>query len=95
MPFYYLVPLLAGQVTDLPSGVLSFAPPGLPAGQPFAFPFFLAGAGGVVARDAAGVTSLALHFGSLQLPAGGLTIGGVPCSLPVALTGGQSVTCGA
>lgn len=92
MPFYYLLPALAGQRTDLPAGALTFAPPGVPAGQAFTLPFFLAGAGGTIARDAAGGLSLDLHFGALTLPAGGLAVAGVPYPRALTLVAGGSVS---
>lgn len=92
MPFFYLIPALAGQFTDLPGGALTFSPPGLTAGQAFTLPFFLAGAGGTVARSSEGAFSLTLQYGALSLPAGGLAVAGVAYPPAVSLAAGGSVT---
>jgi len=92
MPFYYLLPALGGQVTNLPSGSLTFTPPGLQPNEAFSLPFFIAGAGGSVSRDVTGTVTLALHYGSLVLPAGGLVVAGVPYSQPVDLAPGTSIS---
>jgi hypothetical protein len=50
---------------------------------------------GTVSCDAVtGAFTLAVAFGSLTLPAGGLSINNVPCPGAVSLVGGQSVTWG-
>jgi hypothetical protein len=92
MPFYYLLPALAGQTTDLPAGKLAFNPPGVAAGQAWSFPWFVAGAGGSVARDAAGKCTLTLVYGALALPAGGLTVAASTYPAALSLSPGQSVS---
>ena len=87
---YFLLPALAGQTTDVARGTLSFAP-AVPC--PFNLPALLAGLTGTVSCD--GETSaftLAVSFGHLVLPAGGLTVNGRAYAGAVDLAGGDSVT---
>lgn len=70
---YYLLSALSGQLTNMPNGTLSFAPR-LPC--PLQLPMHAAALSGTIACDAAGTWTLAVAFGSLQLPAGGLSAGG-------------------
>jgi hypothetical protein len=86
---YYLHYALSGQQADLPGGKLSFAPQ-YPA--PFSLPLLLAGTTGTVSADAAGRYTVAVSFGSLQLPAGGLSVSGRAYAGAVSLVGGQSVS---
>ena len=86
---FYLISALSGQVTDLIGRQLSFAP--LYA-CPFNVPMLLAGRTGTVSCDAEGVFTVALAFGSLQLPAGGLSVNGRAYPRAVSLEGGEAVT---
>jgi hypothetical protein len=86
---YYLVYALSGQQTDMPAGTLSFAP--LYA-CPMTLPFGILGGEGTISCDAAGTWTLALAFGNLTLPAGGLSAGGKAFAGAVSLAGGQSVS---
>jgi len=86
---YYLVYALSGQQTDLPAGTLSFAPL-YPC--PMSLPFGLAGGEGTISCDAGGTWTLALAFGNLTLPVGGLSASGKAFAGAVSLGGGQSVS---
>jgi non-lysosomal glucosylceramidase len=88
---FFLVSALSGQVTDLAGGSpqLSFAP--LYA-CPFNVPLLLAGRTGTVSCDAAGAYTVGMAFGSLQLPAGGLSVNGRAYPHAVALAAGEAVT---
>jgi len=86
---YYIPYALSGQQTDLPAGTLSFAP--LYA-CPLALPFGIAGGEGTLSCDAGGQWTLALAFGNLTLPAGGLSAGGRAYAGAVALGKGGSVS---
>ena len=91
---YYLVPGLSGQQHHLGKGAasfLSFEPPFAPA-CPFKYPVLLPGTTGAVSCDAAGTFTLALAFGSLSLPAGGLSVQGRTCPHAVSLAAGDSVS---
>ena len=70
---YWLLPSLSGQQTDLPNGKLSFAPVG-PC--PLSLPALAASLTGTISCDAGGTFTLAIAFGSLTLPAGGLSANG-------------------
>jgi len=89
LPDYYLVYALSGQLLDVPSGTLSFAP-AYPC--PMSVPFAALGREGALSCDAAGTFTLALAFGELQLPAGGLSANGKVFAGAVSLAGGQSVS---
>jgi hypothetical protein len=86
---HYLVPVLSGQMTNIPNGTLSFAPV-YPC--PFSLPATLAGTEGTVSCDAAGTYTLALAFGHIELPAGGLSVNGKAYPSPVELGPGESVS---
>ena len=92
MPFYYLLPGLSGQQADMAAGKLSFNPASVPAGSPFSFPWFLASTVGTVAVDAGGLCTFTVAFGSLKLPAGGLSVNGQAYASAVDLTAGQSIS---
>jgi hypothetical protein len=90
---YYLVPGLSGQQHHFGKGAssfLSFTPPYSPS-CPFTYPLLLPGTTGSVGCDAAGAFSLSLAFGTLELPAGGLSVNGHVCAAPVSLGPGDSV----
>lgn len=89
LPDYHLLYALAGQATDLPGGTLSFAPR---YACPYTLPLLLAGTTGAVACDGAGQYSVSVAFGSLSLPAGGLSVSGSPYPGAVALSAGGSVS---
>jgi non-lysosomal glucosylceramidase len=89
MTQYYLIYALSGQQTDLPAGKLSFAPV-MPA--PYSLPVVLYGGTGTLVATTSGRVTLSLAFGSLSLPAGGLSVAGVAYSGAVTLQAGQSVT---
>ena len=86
---YHLLYALSLQRLDVVAGTLSFAPL---FACPFALPFVAMGREGTVACSAAGQYSLGLAFGSLNLPAGGLSVNGKVYTAPLALTAGESVT---
>ena len=70
---YWLLPLLAGQVVNLPAGYLAFTP-ALPC--PLELPMLLAGTTGTVSCDAGGAFTVSVAFGALTLPPGGLVANG-------------------
>jgi len=86
---YWLLPALSGQQTDLPGGTLSFAPA---LACPMRLPAMLAGATGTIACNATGTYTLALAFGALELPPGGLSAGGRACADAVSLGPGDAVS---
>lgn len=85
----YVVFALSGQQTNLPAGQLSFAPV-VPA--PYMLPVLLYGTTGTLSRTSSGTITLSLAFGSLTLPAGGLSVSGSTYASAVALSAGQSVS---
>ena len=85
----YLYPLLAGLSVDIPAGKLSFAPK-YPA--PYSVPLLLAGVVGSLRSPEVGTYTLTVAFGSLKLPAGGLSVHGAACPKAVELVEGQSIT---
>ena len=91
----YLLPLLSGQVVDMPNGELRLAPAFPP---PYTMPVLISGCEGSITAAASsdgggGVEyTLAVAFGSLKLPAGGLSVHGAKFSAPVDLAAGQSVS---
>ena len=85
----FLLGALSGQQTDLGSGRLAFAPL---FACPFEVPLLLAGRTGTVACDAGGTFTVALAFGELQLPAGGLSVNGEVYAGAVVLAAGESVS---
>ena len=88
---YYLVPLLSGQQAALHKGILSFNPP-FSQTCPFSYPLALAGTLGTVACDSTGVYNVSIAFGTLQLPAGGLSVNGKAYLNGVSLSKGESVS---
>jgi len=86
---YYLIYALSNQLLDVPAGTLSFAPV-YPC--PMSVPFAALGREGALSCDAAGTFTLALAFGDLALPAGGLSANGKVYAGAVSLAGGQSVS---
>jgi hypothetical protein len=86
---YYLPYALSGQQTNIPKGTLSFAPL---YNAPYSIPWALMGTEGTLSADAAGKFTFSVAFGSIELPAGGLSVSGSSYSGAVALTRGQSVT---
>ena len=91
---YFLVPGLSGQQHHLGkagASFLSFNPPFTPA-CPFKYPVLLPGTTGSVSCDAAGKNTLALAFGSLALPAGGLSVQGRAYAGAVSLAAGDSIS---
>ena len=86
----HLLLLLSGQQARLHRGQLSFAPIFAP---PYSLPVLLLGTEGSLAADAAGRLTLSIAFGSLQLPAGGLSVhGAVYGGGAISLGPGQSVS---
>ena len=91
---YYLVPGLSGQQHHFGKGsasFLSFEPPFSPA-CPFTYPVLLPGTTGSVGCDAAGKFALSLAFGSLELPAGGLSVQGHAYAGAVSMAAGDSIS---
>ena len=86
---YYLIYALSNQLLDVPAGTLSFGPV-YPC--PMSVPFAALGREGALSCDAAGTFTLALAFGDLALPAGGLSANGKVYAGAVSLAGGQSVS---
>jgi hypothetical protein len=86
---FYLLSALSGQQTNLPAGTLSFAPR---LACPLQLPMHAAALSGTIACDAAGTWTLAVAFGALQLPAGGLSAGGRAYAGAVDLGPGGSVS---
>ena len=89
LPDYYLVYALSGQQSNLPAGTLSFAPL---FACPLSLPWAMMGREGTLSCDASGTFTLALAFGALELPAGGLSVDGRKFPQAVSLAAGQSVT---
>ena len=84
----HLYALLAGQTVDLPRGVLALAPRFTP---PYVLPVLAAGLEAALTSRRNGSYSLTVSFGRLLLPAGGLSVDGVPYPRPVRLGEGESV----
>lgn len=59
---------------------------------PVKYPFAAYGREGTISCDGNGVNTLSLAFGSLSLPAGGLSVSGKVYAQAVALTAGQSIS---
>ena len=89
----YLLPLLSGQTVDLPNGRLELKPRFAP---PYVLPVMLAGAeASLEARPAGGRGTnytLAVAFGTLRLPSGGLVVNGRAVDQAVELAGGQAMS---
>ena len=83
------LPLLSGQVVDMPNGKLSLAPK-YPA--PYVLPVLISGCEGSITATADGKYTLAVAFGSLKLPKGGLSVSGVACPQAVDLQAGGTVS---
>ncbi len=92
LPTWYLPYVLSGQTSDIANGSLTFAPL-YPV--PFVLPLLLPGTTGTVTAQSAGAAgttfTVALAFGQLSLPAGGLVVNGVPYPHAFALAAGNSV----
>jgi non-lysosomal glucosylceramidase len=86
---YYLMYALSGQLTNIPNGTLSFAPL---YSAPYTVPWALMGKEGTLTVSASGTRTFALAFGTLALPAGGLSVSGVAYPGAVDLGPGQSVS---
>ena len=95
LPNLYLVYAVSGQVADIPQGSLSFAPL-VPAGAPFSVPLLLPGTTGTVSCAVLGQGrynyTVALAFGGLRLPGGGLSVNGAAYLAAVDLGPGGSVS---
>jgi hypothetical protein len=89
LPDYHLLNAITGQQTNIPGGKLSFAPK-VPC--PYVLPVLLAGTTGTLTCSGSGTYTVTLAFGSLQLPAGGLSVSGAVYPAQVALGPGLSVT---
>jgi hypothetical protein len=85
----FLLPLISGQVVDMPHGKLSFTPMYSP---PFTLPMLISNCEGTITATTAGNYTLAVNFGSLKLPAEGLAVNGVRYKKAVQLTEGQSIS---
>jgi len=85
---FWLMPALSGQLLDLPGGTLTFNPV-LPC--PYQLPFMGAALEGTLGCDAGGVFTLTLAFGTLQLPAGGLSVSGKAYANTVSLGPGDAL----
>ena len=83
------MPALSGQLLDLPGGTLTFNPV-LPG--PYQLPFMGAALEGTLGCDAGGVFTLTLAFGTLQLPAGGLSVSGKAYANTVSLGPGDALS---
>jgi non-lysosomal glucosylceramidase len=86
---YWILPILAGQVVNLPAGSLTFTPA---LSCPLNLPMLLAGTTGTISCDAGGVFTVSVAFGSLTLPPGGLVANGRAYPSAVDLGAGESVT---
>ena len=85
----FLLPLLSGQVVDMANGKLSLAPKYPP---PYVMPVLISNCEGSITATADGKYTLAVAFGALKLPAGGLSVSGVACAKAVELQAGGSVS---
>jgi len=88
MPDYFMLPLFSGQQTNFPRGTLSFSPV-YPC--PFNLPLLIANCTGIVSCTNNAYTVF-ISFGSLSLPAGGLSVNGRAYPKAVSLEAGGSVT---
>jgi len=87
---FYLLGALTGQRTNVAAGLLSFDPV---YACPFSLPVLLQGVEGTLSCGADGAQhTLALAFGRLALPAGGVSVAGRACAAAVRLGPGESVT---
>jgi len=88
MPDYFLLPLFSGQQTNIPRGTLSFSPV-YPC--PFNLPLLIANCTGIVSCTN-NEYMVSISFGSLSLPAGGLSVNGRAYPKAVSLVAGGSIT---
>ncbi len=86
---FYLYGALTGQAQNLAAGQLSFDPV-YPC--PYTLPVLLQGVEGTLVCQAGGQYTLALAFGALELPAGGLSASGKVYPSEVSLAAGQAVS---
>jgi len=86
---YWILPILSGQITNLPAGKLQFFPL---FSCPFNLPMLMAATTGTIACDINGVYNLTINFGSLSLPANGLSVNNHTYGSVVSLQAGESVT---
>jgi hypothetical protein len=81
-----------GQVVDMAEGKLSLSPMFPP---PYTMPLLISNCEGSVSQaQANGKITLDIAFGSLKLPAGGLSVGGVTYEKSVDLAAGGSISWG-
>ena len=85
----YLLPLLSGQRARLQRGELALRPLFAP---PYEVPVLLLGTEATIAADASGRLTLAVAFGQISLPAGGLVVNGLPYPQAVSLGAGESIS---
>ena len=85
----FLLPLLSGQVVDLPNGQLILQPPVNP---PYVLPVLLAGAEGSLECRRPGRFTLRVAFGRLQLPPFGLRVNGSSYARAIRLEEGQHIS---
>lgn len=86
---YYLIYMLNGQQTNLPNGTLTFTPL---YSCPFNLPWAMVGREGNIVCDTNGQYTFSIAFGTLQLPANGLSINSKPYPQAINLSNGQSVS---
>ena len=72
----------------MPRGRLSFEPMFAP---PYVLPLLILNCEGSIRAATNGTFEVSVAFGSLVLPAGGLSVGGVPCPRAVQLSAGESL----
>lgn len=90
LPAAHLVYAITRQQTNIPGGSLAFDPV---YHCPYTLPLLLAGTTGTITCNAvSGQYTVAIAFGSLNLPAGGLSIAGSVYPGAVSLSAGESVT---
>ncbi len=89
LPNYHIFYALSGQQTNIAAGSLTFNPAFT---CPYTLPLLLAGTTGTLTCTAAAQYTVAIAFGSLTLPAGGLVVSGSVYPAPVSLTAGQSIS---
>ena len=85
----FLIPLLSGQVINMPKGKLTLDPVYPP---PYVMPVLISGCEGTIEATVNGSFTLRIAFGSLKLPANGLVVSGVPYPRQVDLMQGQHVS---
>jgi hypothetical protein len=87
----FLLPLLSGQVVDMPNGKLDINPM---FKAPYVLPVLISNCEGSIEVTADGKMTLAVAFGALQLPVKGLSVSGSACPHAVDLKAGESMTWG-